>query len=228
MKIIENSRQVPKTKDILANKEGYHDIIYCYLQVISKWDGKVDHPRYILKKDISFSKIGKVLGISRQTISKYFNRMLDTEENRLKGYVRLIKEKEDRYELAPLDKSLAMLVSQETLAILVSALNHNAISIFVYLLNRYLASSEKTFIFTFVELKSVIGLATSTYSNDYIISGILFVLEKLGLIEWRKKTEKAENGCKDLCYATYMSNEVKQCADLKNSLKSGLYKQLYG
>jgi len=227
MKISENSRQVPKDKNILANKESYHDIIYAYLQIISKWDGDKEHPRYVLKKDIVFSKISKILGITRQTISKYFNRMIDNEENQSKGYVRLIREQEDRYELVPLDRSLAMLVSQETLAVLVSALNNNAISVFVYLLNRYLGSSEQSFIFTYEELKGVIGLSKTTYSNDYIISGILFVLEKLGLLQMNKKTEKTENGFRDVCVAIAMNNEVAKEVNVENSINPGLYKQLY-
>lgn len=49
MKISNNSRQIPRDKEYLADIN-YCDYLYSYLQVISKWNGKPDSLRYIPKK----------------------------------------------------------------------------------------------------------------------------------------------------------------------------------
>ena len=82
-----------------------------------------------------------------------------------------------------------MLVPYGTLQVLTSTVTENVISIFVYLLNRYFASVEKGFRYTIDELKSVIGLSTNTRSNNYIISSILLLLSKLGLLKYEKRVE---------------------------------------
>ena len=56
MKRQENSRQIPKDKEYLANIN-YCDSLYAYLQVISKWSGRQEDLRYIPKKDCTFVKI---------------------------------------------------------------------------------------------------------------------------------------------------------------------------
>lgn len=63
LKIQPNSRQVPKTKDICANKK-YYDILYAYLQCISVRD-ELTGIRYFTKKDINFSKLGDMFNLSR-------------------------------------------------------------------------------------------------------------------------------------------------------------------
>ena len=57
-------------------------------------------------------------------------------------------------------------------------------NLFVYLLNRYLGNGETSFIVTHKELKSRIGLATTTTSNNSVINDILDILRRLGLIEY--------------------------------------------
>ena len=52
LKIMPNSRQIPKNKSICANKK-YYDILYAYLQYISTKDE--NGVRYFTKKDINFS-----------------------------------------------------------------------------------------------------------------------------------------------------------------------------
>ena len=57
-----NSRQIPKTKTICANKK-YYDILYSYLQCISV---KSDNgSRCFNKKEINFTKLGHMFNLSR-------------------------------------------------------------------------------------------------------------------------------------------------------------------
>ena len=98
--------------------------------------------------------------------------------------VALIRKEKDRFILLPIEKRLAMLVPYGTLQVLTSTVTENVISVYVYLLNRYLGSQERSFRYTINELKGVIGISTSTRSNNYIISSILLLLNKLGLLKY--------------------------------------------
>ena len=60
MKIQKNSRQIPKVKNITANKS-YDDLMYGYLQSIS-YKSK-DNRRWIDAKNITYSKLAKELKI---------------------------------------------------------------------------------------------------------------------------------------------------------------------
>lgn len=218
MKVLENSRQVPKDKQNYLSNINYCDYLYAYLQVISKWSGKPDRPRFILKKDCSFVKIADALGVNRQTISKKFKAMLEGEP----GSVALIRKEKNGYSLLPIEKNLAMLVPYGTLQILTSAVSQNAISIYVYLLNRYIASNERKFRYTIEELKSVIGISTKTRSNNYIITSILFLLAKLGLIKYQKEIF----GDQTFEMITWMTNEINQLPDDLDEEFSDRYRKL--
>ena len=63
LRVQPNSRQMPKTKTICSNKK-YYDILYAYLQCISERD-EISNKRYFYKKDINFSKLAEIFGLSR-------------------------------------------------------------------------------------------------------------------------------------------------------------------
>lgn len=201
MKRQENSRQIPKDEEYLANIN-YCDSLYAYLQVISKWSGDQKDLRYIPKKDCTFVKIAQALGINRQTASKKFKSMLEGEPDS----VALIRKQKDRYVLLPIEKRLAMLVPYGTLQVLTATVTENVISIYVYLLNRYLGSKQHEFRYTINELKEVIGISTNTRSNNYIISSILLLLNKLGLLKYQKKVQNDET----YSYITWMTNQIDE------------------
>lgn len=127
------TRQVPKTIEICSNKK-YHDIFYSYLQEISEWDGVKGHPRYIKKKQINYSNIANVLGLSRQTVSTKFKNL------QTMGLITQIDN--DTYELSILSQDVAALIPYKTLKLLVDALSENSISVYIYLLRKYLANKE--------------------------------------------------------------------------------------
>ena len=116
--------------------------------------------------------------------------------------VALIRKEKDRYVLLPIEKNLAMLVPYGTLQVLTSTVKENVISIYVYLLNRYIASKEQKFRYTIDELKSVIGISTDTRSNNYIINSILLLLSKLGLL----KNDSYKKGNETFSYVLWMTN----------------------
>ncbi len=204
---MESSRQIPKDKAILKNKM-YCDILYAYLQVISHQDGVIGHPRFIFKKDANFSKIGADLNISRQTVSKKFAKLQELQ---------LVSELNEGgvYELVVLPGDLAQLVPLRTLRILTNTLNENCISIYVYLLGRYMASGNQGFQITYEQLKGVIGISTTTRSNSYIIQDILTVLSSLGLIDIRKVYETDKQGLKTNCYIGAVFLQIKDVSRIE-------------
>ena len=182
LQIQTNSRQVPKTKTICANKK-YYDILYAYLQCVSVRDD-IDGKRYFYKKDINFSKLAEIFDLTRQTISTKFKNLTEL------GLV--VKMDENTYQLLELEPDIATLIPYKTLKLLTDALNQNSISTYVYLLNQYYSNGCKPFVFTIEQIKKYIGISTSTRSNDEVVSNILYVLQQIGLIRYSVINQKQE------------------------------------
>jgi Mn-dependent DtxR family transcriptional regulator len=182
LKIQSDSRQVPKAKDICANKK-YYDILYAYLQCISVRDEK-SKIRYFSKKELNFSKLGEIFNLSRQTVSTKFKN--------LKELGLVVERDNETYKLVELSADLASLVPYKTLKLITDTLNENSISTYVYLLNCYYANGCQPFQFTLEQIKSYIGISTATRSNNDTVTNILYVLEKVGLIKYSLTTLKQE------------------------------------
>ena len=179
MKIQPNSRQIPSVEIYTADKK-YDDLLYGVLQEKS-YNEVVNgvSTRYVDKKDVNFSKLCDEIGLTRQTTSKKFENLIT---------IGLVEEdtggKKKRYILNELDSSVASLVPYETLRKINHALSQYAISLFVYLLNRYIANKEEGFIATLTQMKAFVGIATTTPNNNVIITDILDILSLIGLVEW--------------------------------------------
>lgn len=185
LKDLSNLRQIPKTKEFCANKY-YNDILYGYLQQQSNWEqGKYNNRRYVDKSLINYSQLGKQLGISRQTASKKFKNLINL------GLI--IDEPGDRYYLAPLSADIASLIPTPTLKLITDTLSEHSISVYVYLLMRYIANDEEEFLFKLSDVKKHIGICATTRSNDDVITNILFVLQKIGLIKYHLTTLQQDN-----------------------------------
>ena len=178
-------RQIPKTKEHCANK-GYYDILYGYLQSQSQWEqGMNNNRRYVEKSIINYSQLGKKLGLSRQTVSKKFKNLIEL------GLI--IDEQGDKYYLTPLSSDIASLIPNPTLKLITDTLNEYSISVYVYLLMRYIANGEEMFLFKLSDIKKHIGICATTRSNDDVITNILFVLQKIGLIKYHLTTLQQNN-----------------------------------
>ena len=186
LKIMPNSRQIPKTKEICANKK-YFDILYAYLQCVSEKDE--EGKRYFTKKDINFSKLADQFGLSRQTISTKFKNLKE---------LGLVEE---------IDKNTYKLVK-----LMNDTLNDNTISVYVYLFNLYYANGCKVFQFSLDAVKGFIGLSTSARNNNDIVTNILFVLQKIGLIKYSLTTAKSNDNfdnVKTIYQLEWLTNDIK-------------------
>jgi DNA-binding Lrp family transcriptional regulator len=132
--------------------------------------------RYVNKADISYVKLASRLNLTRQTTSSRFKHLLE---------IGLIEYEEDnkRYKLCIVDNSLCSLVPFATLRTLNNTLNQNTISIYVYLLKRFIANGEQPYQVLMSQMKKFIGIAVSTTSNNDIISDILKILNLLRLVD---------------------------------------------
>jgi hypothetical protein len=174
-----DSRQIPKHRDYTTNKQ-YDDLMYGYLQSISFDD--FDGYRYVNAADVSFTKLGTALKISRPTAT-----------NRFKGLksLMLVAQEKDRgkYRLEPLANEYALLVPNDVLKKLVDYKISHLISIYVYLLLRYTALYEP-YPFKFSTLKEYIGISADTYSNSGLITERLDILQNIALLGYEEKTIK--------------------------------------
>ena len=198
-------RQIPKTKEYCSNKE-YYDILYGYLQQQSQWEQKKNNNRrYVDKSLINFSQLGRQLGISRQTASKKFKNLINL------GLI--IDEPGDKYYLTHLSADIASLIPNPTLKLITDTLNEYSISVYVYLLMRYIANNEEIFQFKLSDVKKHIGICSTTRSNDEIITNILFVLQKIGLIKYHLTTLQQENvdykDVKTIYQLDYLTNYIE-------------------
>lgn len=201
MQIEKNSRQVPKVKEITAEKY-YSDVLYSHFQVISERNLEFGEERFVPAARINFSALGKELGISRQTVARRFAKLVELSL--------IYPQDNGDIILAPLAREQAFLVPYETLRKLVNALSDNAINVYIYLINRFYANGNKPFNFTITALKDHCGLSTKVSTNNYIITDILEVLKKLQLIKYSVVTQmKNDKG-------QYQTSYVLE--DAKNSL----------
>ena len=125
-----NSRQVPSVEEICADKK-YYDILYSYFQCISvpvDPDNK-DMRRIFPKKEVNFTQLGKIFGLSRQTVSTKFKNLKD---------LGLIEEfDENNYLLPRLEENKAALIPYPTLKLMTDTLSEHCVSTYIYLFNRY-------------------------------------------------------------------------------------------
>lgn len=196
MQLRSNSRQVPKNIEYTSDKK-YSDLLYSYLQCISEYDGSC---RVIEKKKIKFSKIGDKIGLGRQTTSKRFKDLL---------ILGLVKEEGELYILENLERNIAALVPYDVLQVLVDTLSDNSISIYVYLMNRFIANKEEPFDIYMDQLKTYVGISTSTTSNNTTIVNILNVLQKLGLIKFIVRKDSKEDEYRTKYIILSVSNFIK-------------------
>lgn len=190
-----NSRQIPTQQYIVSNKD-YCDYLYAWFQLNSERVSYDSPQRRISKKKVKYAAIereftridatGKsVVVLGRRTIPKYIQMLLEQE---------LLEDGDDGYYyLSILNQGEAYLIEFNTLQKLTHTLQRNAISIYVYLLNRYWMNGQQPFVATMAQMKEYIGHSTATTSNNMIISDILEILKRLKLLDYNLEQDEIKS-----------------------------------
>ena len=173
MQIQKNSRQVPRKEEIVSNKD-YCDLVYSWFQCTSELDPD-GVTRFVPNKAVNVSAIGRDLGMDRRTVGRYVKKLYENG---------LLEEADGKTILKQLEKTAATLVPYPTLRQIQNSLHRNSVTIFVYLLNRYVGNTEMPYFITYNELKKYVGISTSTSSNNVIVSDILKTLKALRLVDY--------------------------------------------
>lgn len=157
----------------MSNKD-YCDLVYSWFQCTSILD-EDGVTRFVPISQVNFSAIGRELGMDRRTVGRYVKKLYEQE---------LLEDVGEKTILKILERTAATLVPYPTLRQIQNSLHRNSVSIFVYLLNRYIANSETPYFVTYNELKKYIGISISTASNNVVVSDILKTLRALQLIDY--------------------------------------------
>lgn len=203
MQIEKNSRQIPSNERYTANKN-YSDILYGYLQHMSILDEALGM-RYIEKKDIKYTKIAEELGVTRQTVSKKFNNLVDEGLLSFDG-------SNKRYYLLVLEAELATLLPDDTVKVLCNTLQERCLSVLAYLLKTYVQHGGQSCEVNLEVIKGYVGLSkTNRGSNNEIIRDIFIVLSRLGLIKYKleKVLDQATGGHKTRYILEEVNNQVR-------------------
>lgn len=203
MVIEKNSRQIPSNEKYTANKN-YSDILYGYLQHMSVLDETLG-VRYIEKKDIKYTKIAEDLGVTRQTISKKFNNLIEEGLLSFDGSSK-------RYYLLVLEAELATLLPNDTVRVLCNTLQERCLSVLAYLLKTYVQHGCQPCEVSLEVIKGYVGLSkTNRGSNNEIIRDIFIVLNRLGLIQYKleKVLDQATGGYKTKYILEEVNNQVR-------------------
>lgn len=203
MEIQKNSRQIPSNEKITSNKN-YSDILYGYLQHLSLLDEDLGI-RFIPKSNIKYTAIAEELGVTRQTISKKFNNLID------QGLI-VLDSANKRYVLSTLEAELATLLPDDTIRILCNTLQERCLSVLSYLLKTYVQHGERACEINMDIIKAHVGLSkTNRGSNNEVIKDIFIILKQLGFIEYRmcKEMDSVTGGFKTRYILERVDNRVQ-------------------
>ena len=184
------------SQSFITREKDYCDLLYAWLQCNSERVAIDCVDRKISKKKVKWAAIerdftrvdetGREYKImSRKTVAKYFQFLLDD------GLV--IDQDEQFYYLKVLGRNDANLIEYRTLVKMMNVLQRNAISVYIYLFNRYYANGCEPFIATMKQIKEFIGIATTTTSNNVQIADMIEFLDRLGLLHMELTEPDSEN-----------------------------------
>ena len=161
-------RQVVSDKSITSSKS-FNDYLYGWLVLHSHED---DGGRFVMKRSFVFSKMEKELGMTRKTLAKYFDYLLE---------VGLVVDGEDKWILTDLGKE-GFWIETDILDRLIGLRQRYVVSIYVYLVKGYWVAGKTRLVVLLDNVKNYLGLATNSRSNSHIITEIFENFREMGLL----------------------------------------------
>lgn len=164
-------RQIVSDMSITSSKE-YNDFLYGWLVLHAHMEDQV----YIWKGDFILSNMEKELGMTRKTISKYLSFLVKEG---------LVVEDKDKLILTPLGKR-GFWIETDKLRRLVEMRMPYAITVYVYLIQNYWGAQQKgrsQVPILLDKIKNYIGIATTTRSNNKVITNLFNEFSAQGLLK---------------------------------------------
>ena len=153
----------------ITSSKSFNDYLYAWLVL------KADEDRTIWKKDFVYSQVEGELGMTRKTLPKYFNWMVDEG---------LVIDNGEKWILADLGKN-GFWIEEEVLKQLVDSKIRYMVSIYVYLVKGYWMiqkSGKKNLPILLPEVKAYLGLSVNSRSNNYLVTDCFEWLREMGLL----------------------------------------------
>ena len=169
-------RQVVSDMSITSSKS-FNDFLYAWIVLHSEEE---NGERYIWKRTLVFSNLETELEVSRRTLSRQFDYLVQTG---------LVYEKDDKWVLTDLGRRDGFPVEERILDRLTQAHVKYLVSIYVYLAMG-VDMRKRTGYWTgkmpvvFNGVKEFIGLSTSSRSNSKVVVECFDMLRQMGLMKY--------------------------------------------
>lgn len=161
-------RQVVSDMSITSSKS-FNDFVYGWLVLNSICE---DEERFVWKRSFVFSKMEQEFQMTRKTLAKYFDYLLE---------VGLVADGGDKWVITDLGKE-GFWIAVDILERLVLMRQRYVISIYVYLVKGYWVAGKTRLVVLLDNVKNYLGLATNSRSNSHIITEIFENFREMGLL----------------------------------------------
>jgi len=161
-------RQVVADKQITSSKS-FNDFLYGWLVLRAKEE---NDERVIWKKDFVYSQFEEELNMTRKTIAKYFNWLVD------KG---LVIDVGDKWVIRDLGEK-GFWIEDNVLERLISLKKRYVISVYAYLVRGYWISNKKRFVVLLRNAKEFVGIGVNSDSNNYLVTDCFEEFREMGLM----------------------------------------------
>ena len=166
-------RQVVSDKSITSSKS-FNDYLYGWLVLKAQEE---NGERFVMKRSFVFSKMEKELGMTRKTLAKYFDYLLE---------VGLVVDSKDKWTITDLGED-GFWLETNILQKLVEMKQRYAITIYVYLVKGYWMVGQhkkKNLPIILDNVKDQIGISKQSRSNNNTITDVLENLREMGLLNY--------------------------------------------
>ena len=164
----------------ITSSKSYNDFLYGWIVLNSVEETGI---RFILKKDFVYTQLEEELEMSRKTMAKYFDYLVE---------IGAIVEGKDRWIISELgDKGFW--IERDILERIIEMKVRYALSIYVYLVKGYYVAGQPQLVVLMENVKGFIGVSTNIRSNNYIVADIFEAYREMGLLNCQLWYDKDTN-----------------------------------
>ena len=161
----------------ITSSKSFNDYLYGWLVLKANGDRKIE------KKSFVYSQVEGELGMTRKTIAKYFEWLL--EEG-------LVEDGGDWWILKDLgDKGFWIEI--EVLKRLIGLRQRYAVSAYVYLVSGNWIAGQKELVVLMENIKRFLGISVNVRSNNYIVTDMFEIFREMGLLNCQLWYDKENN-----------------------------------